>query len=244
MKYLKTEAFVLHRDRNDQKFSSLLLFTREIGAVYAKARGLQKIGSKLAAKLEPGQEVDVDLYEAAEGVYIITGAELISPTLPQAKDYDDMQLRFLMFEILARMLPKHEQNERIYMFFKEVLKSFRESDKLIETVLVFITRLLKLLGYVEDVKHCIQCEKSLKDTPEIYVHTFELAFYCSDCRPSHTAQKISLSALKTFSFYLDHTFDTALRLQVPEDIKKELYSLLVRSVSDIIGRPLESLQYM
>lgn len=244
MKYLKTEAFVLHRDRNDQKFSSLLLFTRELGAVYAKARGLQKIGSKLAAKLEPGQETAVDLYEAAEHVYIITGAELIAPSLPQAKDYDEMQLRFLMFEILARMLPKHEQNEMIYMFFKEILQSFREGDKLIETVLVFISKLLKFLGYVEDVKQCIQCEKSLKDTTEIFVHTFELSFYCADCKPSYTATKISLPALKTLSFYLENSLETALRLQVPENIKKELYSLLVRSVSDIIGRPLESLQYL
>lgn len=244
MKYLKTEAFVLHRERNDQKFSSLLLFTRELGVIYAKARGLQKIGSKLAAKLEPGQEVAVDLYEAAENVYIVTGAELASPTLPPAEDYDEMQLRFLVLEILSRMLPKHEQNTLIYNFFREVLGITALQEKLPETVLIFISKVLKFLGYVENVKQCTHCGKALKDTSQIFVHTFELAFYCADCKPSHISTQISLPALKVFSFYLDASLETALKLKVPVNVQKELFALLLRAVSDIIGRPLESMQYI
>ena len=242
MKYIKTDAYVLHREKRDQKYAHVVLFSRDKGLLHVKVRGVQNITSKLASKLEPGQKIRADLYVHAEEVYILTGAELLQKKPELERTFESMNREFLLYEVLMKILAKESVHEDVFELMEKSMELFYGAYEE-KSLLFFLINVLKNLGYVENVKFCNNCQSPLSQTEKIFVHPFELAFYCSSCPPSELARVIHLSALKVLYFYLEQPIEGAMKLHIPDMVHQELMTLITRAICDITGRPLESLQY-
>lgn len=240
MKYSKYHSIVLKRVVLDEKYALISLFTKEEGILDVKARGLQKTTSKLAPKLEPGFESVVGIYEVAPGQLIVTSVDAIAPLVFFEENFETMKIRFMLLELYAKIIPKEVQEERLFALFQKARIVFMYTQKPLTVYYILIIKLLVILGYIKEVRHCIECGKHLGEEAYISLHSFEASFLCSTCPTPPYAARTEVNVIKAIAYYADNDFLDGLLLSLEQDTEKKLENVLHGFITNILGKPLES----
>ncbi|MDP3726144.1 MAG: recombination protein O N-terminal domain-containing protein [bacterium] len=147
-----TEAIVLGGVSSQEASKFLELLTRDFGLIYAYARGVREISSKLRYSLQDFSHSHIDLVESVYG-WKITSAQYITNFISEqnAAELGHIKMATQIAVLLKRLMKGEEKNETLFTHVRDgfvFLKQNRLTDlelKNFEALLVM--RILHDLGY-------------------------------------------------------------------------------------------------
>lgn len=147
-----TEGIILRRYDVGEADCGYLVFTRDLGLIYAKAKSVREIKSKLRFGL---QELSVSEMSFVKGkeVWRITHSKIhINPAMYIVSNHAPRQMTRRLVKLLLRLLPIEEPYGELYDVIRYAFKYLDVEDLSEEEVLNFealiALRTLKHLGYV------------------------------------------------------------------------------------------------
>lgn len=145
-----TEAFVLGSREKGEDSKTLILYTRELGLIYAHAQGIRKISSKLRFVLQDFSKIQLDLVRGKEIWRITTASPLIS--YRQATVFEQAaRILARLASLLIRLVPGEEANEEIFRAFSwayDTLSVEHEPGVYRSIELFSVAKILVALGYI------------------------------------------------------------------------------------------------
>lgn len=159
-----TEAFVLGSLPKGEDSKILILYTRELGLVYAHAQGIRKLSSKLRFTLSDYSHVNVDLVRGKE-VWRVTTATSISTFSLVIGNPETEKITDRIFKLIKRLVTGEEANEEIYNSLIRLFDLFsipkNESKEYRLIELLTVSRILMALGYLS--RNTLSDEGALSD---------------------------------------------------------------------------------
>lgn len=127
----------------------LTLFTRELGKCTVIAKGIRRITSRRAPRLELLSHVDLFLYKGktwstVSDVTTITSYPRIAASLPH------MSVAYYLCELVDALLPADQEHEAVYEFMVAAFSSLETLDEshLTDFQVAATSSLLRTLGYM------------------------------------------------------------------------------------------------
>ena len=174
MREHKTEAVILDTTDIFDADRSLLLFTREMGKIRARARGVRKVTSRLTGHLLQYIPTQLELIQTGEW-HQITQAQIVSH-YAEAETYPRDALLFsrqasLLAESVNRLFQDHDSHPAIYDGLVYTLDRLRDlcdekeppRAKAELVAAEFVLKCLAELGYRAELFHCVATGEELKE---------------------------------------------------------------------------------
>lgn len=146
-----TDAFVLASRPVGEDSKTLVLFTRELGLLYARAQALRKISSKLRFTLQDFSRASVDLVRGKE-IWRVTTAIPVDTQRDILRDTDKEQIVARIYALVVRMCSGEEPNPEVFTALENlsVLLTRSASPDASRSVELFtVARILISLGYLD-----------------------------------------------------------------------------------------------
>ena len=145
-----TEAIVLGSRPKGEDSKILILYTRELGLIYAHAQGIRKLSSKLRFTLQDFSRANVDLVRGKE-IWRVTTASPIASYQEISHSEKSGKIIARTASLVMRLVKGEEANEEVFRALTRAydllsLKSEKLDYKVIE--LLSVARILIALGYL------------------------------------------------------------------------------------------------
>ena len=190
----RTTAIVLKRYDWRDYDSRVVLYTRDFGKKVLVARGTKRPGSKLAAHIEPLNQVELMILNGKQFSYV--GSAVIETSFLKIKNnLNALYYAGSALAIFDSLVKENLSEEVVFNFLLTHLKKLEEqADNLSSSqgnfwYQHFISRLLSLLGYQPNLQHCGHCG-SLLEAGGNYFSSHNCSIVCQACQTE--GQKISL----------------------------------------------------
>ncbi len=179
---IKTEAIVLNKINYGDTSSIISFYTKDYGKLSGIIKGGRNPKSKTGAAVNPLNHLEIILYtKDSREVQLISGVSIIAH-FPGIKDnFEKLQYAIGVLELLKKLTPEHESNERLFAGTIRIL-SLLESSK--EEPLVTFGRyflfFLSETGYEPQFEKCVTCGKSNFEKENL-AYNFDLGIFCEQC---------------------------------------------------------------
>lgn len=150
-------AFVLKRTDLKEFDQIITLFTSEKGKIEVMGKGVRKIISKNSAYLEPFFLIEAEIVEGKEFLRLTT-ATPIEIFKEIRADWQKSLLAGYACEVLTRLLPNNQPENKIFKLFFSYLKFLtqtKEVNRIFGTA--FIWKAFSLQGYLPALDNCVVC---------------------------------------------------------------------------------------
>ncbi len=146
-----TESFVLASRPTGEDSKTLVLYTRELGLVHARAQALRKLSSKLRYTLQDYSRAQVDLVRGKE-VWRITTAVPLDTHSDIRKDIEKGGVLARVASLIARLCAGEDPNPEVFAALVDMVSMLEERSVSAETLrsieLFCVARILIALGYL------------------------------------------------------------------------------------------------
>jgi DNA repair protein RecO (recombination protein O) len=159
----ETEAFVLRTYKLAEADKIVVLLTRRAGLLRGVARGARRLKSKFGASLEPFTHVSLTYHEK-EGreLVSISQADIIRSHFHLAGHEYAVPALDYFSELLLEFAPPHEPDEKLFRMVRACLEAIAAKPASVaELTRYFELWLLKLAGFLPDVRRCASCRAPL-----------------------------------------------------------------------------------
>lgn len=164
-----TEAFILGSRPKGEDSKLLILYTRELGLIYAHAQGVRKISSKLRFILQDFSRINVDLVRGKEIWRVTTASPVHSyKSILSVRTTEHILARIAA--LLIRLVTGEDASEEVFQTLArtytllEVQGQSAEDYRALE--LLCVARILVALGYLSRATLGAGENKSNEDMPE------------------------------------------------------------------------------
>ena len=176
----KTEAFVLRGRNLGEADRIFTLFTRTRGKLDAVAKGVRRIKSHFAGKLEFLTEASLTLH-AGRSLDVITSATILHSEWERLVD----PRRFAAASVVAELIdafcePDLEQPE-IYELLQGAVRALAAAPAPADLLPRFELRLLDLLGVLPSLETCVRCGARFSAGSEAWLDPPSGGILCSAC---------------------------------------------------------------
>lgn len=183
MSTLETEAVVIRAYRLSEADKIVVCLTKKEGLVRGVARGARRLKSQFGASLEPFTHVSLSLY-MKEGRELVSckGAEIIKSYFTVSSQPEALAVLEKMGQLVIEFAPPHQQDEKLFRLLLACLEAVAEEAEGAPSVHTYFELwVLKLTGFLPDLKTCGVCGRSLKAGQEPVNMTNEGALRCKVC---------------------------------------------------------------
>lgn len=237
MGQIETEAIILRTYNLSEADKIVVCLTRTSGVVRAVARGARKLKSRFGAGLEPFTVVQASYYEKENRELLsLRQAEILNSYFHLAAKEQIVEGLAYMSELTIEFAPPHEPNEKLFRMFRANLEALEQSpDQLPALVRYFEVWILKLSGFLPDLRHCAECGEILTEQGRAFLNA-ELKARCSVCSKGlgailHRETQAQLKAIQRLS---PKEFARSISTE-----KKESWDDVGQITQKLIGRALE-----
>lgn len=178
----ETEAIVLRTYNLAEADKIVVCLTQSTGVVRAVARGARRLKSRYGAGLEPFTVIDLTYYEK-EGRELVTlkQVEIKRSFFSLTRNSETVAALAYMGELVLEFAPPHEPNEKVFRMFRAVLQEVAQSQEaLFALVRYFEIWILKLAGFLPDLRACADCRRKIDEGALGYLNA-EYKLYCAEC---------------------------------------------------------------
>ena len=172
-------SFVLSRRDFKESDQAISLFTAEKGKIEAMAKGVKKVTAKNSAFLEPFFLIEAEIVEGKE-FFRLTTATPIESFKEIRADWQKSLMSGYAAEVLARLLPNNQSENKIFKLFFSYLKFLTEAKEVNRIFgSVFVWKVFSLQGYLPNLDSCVVCnqENNLN-----FFSSLNGGLLCGDCR--------------------------------------------------------------
>jgi DNA repair protein RecO (recombination protein O) len=182
-------AIIIKRSDWRENDSRVVLYSQGSGKLSLVARGVKRPGSKLAGHIEPLSLTDIMVLRGRTHDYL-AGVVAQNAYLNLKSDLNALYFAGAALAVFDRLVKENAQDEALFAFLNSWLSTVdsripltkEEGVKLYD---YFLVRLLNLLGYCPELRHCAVCRQPLKMTDNHFA--FRLGGVI--CSPCYAAQK-------------------------------------------------------
>jgi DNA repair protein RecO (recombination protein O) len=149
------EAIVLGSRKSNESNRVVFLLTRGHGRIVAAANGVRKTKSRIGARLEPMNHVEV-LVKPGRGLPVIDEVKLVSVHHRLHSDLARMSQGMAMLEAVDRITPDHEPVPEIFELLRRALATL-DQQKSPLMLAAFYLKLLAVEGSAPQLGSCVGC---------------------------------------------------------------------------------------
>ena len=237
MAVVETEALVLRTYNFDEADKIVVCLTQTAGLIRAVAKGCRKLKSRFGAALEPFTLAKITYYQKENQELVsLSHAEIVKSHFDVSGQAETLTGLAYMGDLIIEFSPPYETNERLYRMVKACLDAICESQADLQVILrYFEVWLLRLEGYLPDMRRCGECHRAFDQQEATFVNT-DLVFRCRGCSQGTggALSKTLQTQLRATQRLAPFVFAQESRA-IPESIHREMAELTHR----LIGRVLE-----
>ncbi|HSS19353.1 MAG TPA: DNA repair protein RecO [Pyrinomonadaceae bacterium] len=233
----ETEALVLRSYNFGEADKIVVCLTHAAGLIRAVAKGCRKLKSKFGASLEPFTLVKLTYYQKENNELVsLNHTEIVKSHFDLSGNAETLTGLAYMGDLVIEFSPPYQPNENLFRMVKACLDAICQSQGDLQLILrYFEVWLLKLEGYLPDMRRCGECHRVFDEREVAFINS-DLVFRCSQC--SHGMGNALSRKLQTqlrATQKLAPVVFAAESRSLPEDIHREMAELTHR----LIGRVLE-----
>ncbi|MBC8031767.1 MAG: DNA repair protein RecO [Pyrinomonadaceae bacterium] len=182
MALLETEAVILRTYNFAEADKIVVCLTRQAGLIRGVAKGCRKLKSRFGAALEPFTLAKITYYYKENQELVSLGqVDILESYFKMSSDPDTLAGLAYMGDLVIEFSPPFEANEKLYRMVKACLAAVSESRPDLQVILrYFEIWLLKLEGYLPDIRRCGECHQEFTETELAYLG-IDSVFRCRKC---------------------------------------------------------------
>lgn len=237
MAVFETEALILRSYNLAEADKIVVCLSRSAGLIRGVAKGCRKLKNRFGAALEPFTLVNLTYYEKENQELVsFRQVEILKSRFNLSSNATMLTGFSYMGDLLIDFSAPHQANDNLFRMAIACFEAASETPADLDAVLrYFEVWLLKLEGFLPDLRTCGNCHKALGDEGPSYLGS-DLSLRCAQCvSGSGGAVSKRLHAhLRTAEKLSPAKFAEAAR-EVSKETKREMAELTFQ----IIGRVLE-----
>jgi DNA repair protein RecO (recombination protein O) len=249
----RSEAIVLRR-RDSKEYDRLLtIFTKDKGKVYLVARGVKRIGSKMAGHLEPFGVVDIMV---AKGKIQdrVAGTKLIE-NFPYIKsNIESIALVGYFNEAVDCIIHGNQSDPKVFQIITEAYYSIEQylkrngsnsniQDQML-IIFFYILALCSSQGFSPSFNTCFYCKKDVKEEKN-FISTRHLSVVCPSCRSNEESlSPVSSTTLKVLRLINQKSLPTIKLKNLDLEISREIRKIVNAFILMIGERQMHSYSFL
>jgi DNA repair protein RecO (recombination protein O) len=236
MALLETEALILRSYNLAEADKIVVCLSRSAGLIRGVAKGCRKLKNRFGASLEPFTLINLTYYEKEHQELVsFRQTEILKSRFNLSSNASLLAGFSYMGDLLIDFSPPHQANDNLFRMALAAFEAVADTPDDLEAVLrYFEVWLLKLEGFLPDLRMCAGCQKAFGD--EVVYLGPDLSLRCVQCsqaRGTAISQRLRLH-LRATEKLSPAKFGEAAR-EVASDTRREMAELTFQ----IIGRVLE-----
>jgi DNA repair protein RecO (recombination protein O) len=179
MSVQQAEAVVLRTWLIHEADQIVSLFTREHGKIKGIAKSSAKSRKRFGGALEPMTHVRATFLEKPRQELVrLDFCEILHSPLREHVDYARLAALDLYAEVLDETLADHDPNDPVFRLLLAVLEATHAGQVWLP-VTYFSLWMTRLMGWLPDLLHCLQCAKPFAGDPA-WFHAHSDGLFCSE----------------------------------------------------------------
>ena len=164
MPITKTAGVVIKAQDYREADRLLVLYTERLGKVRARVRGVRKIKSKLAGKLEIPSLAEFSLHARKEGdFFLVTGVKAVNGYHRLKEELERWLTTCYCLELLEEMSVEHDCQPDSWNLLLEMLDALERGAPVSAVGRGFEQKMLVASGYGLELDNCAACNGKLSD---------------------------------------------------------------------------------
>jgi DNA repair protein RecO (recombination protein O) len=233
----ETEALVLRTYNLAEADKIVVCLSRSAGLIRGVAKGCRKLKNRFGASLEPFTLINLTYYEKENQELVsFRQTEILKSRFNLSGNASILTGFSYMGDLLIDFSPPHQANDNLYRMALACFEAASQSPADLESVLrYFEVWLLRIEGFLPDLKACANCHRALNGDETVYLG-HDQSLRCAQCseRRGGAISKQLHSHLRTVEKLPPAKFAEESR-EVPNTIKREMAELTFQ----LLGRVLE-----
>lgn len=238
MALVETEALILRTYNLAEADKIVVCLSRSTGLIRGVAKGCRKLKNRFGASLEPFTLVNLTYYEKENQELVsFRQTEILKSHFNLSSDASILTGLAYMGDLLIEFSPPHQANDKLFRMTMACFDAVSITPGDLQSILrYFEIWLLRIEGFLPDLKACADCGKELGTDESVYFSS-DLSFRCRGCSQGRgTMSKRLRSFVRGTEKLPPGRFAEYVR-DTPSDTKREVAEL----THQMIGRILERL---
>jgi DNA repair protein RecO (recombination protein O) len=179
----ETEAIVLRTYKLAEADKITVFLSQHTGVMRGVARGARRLKSKFGASLEPFTLVSLSYYEKeGQELVAIREAEILRSYFELSKHTEIVVALEYIGGLILEFAPPHEPNEKVFRMLRACLDAVAAQPEALRHIIRYCeVWLLKLSGFLPDLRSCVNCKKGLSEKNEKAYLGIDGALRCGAC---------------------------------------------------------------
>ncbi len=237
MALFETEALILRSYNLAEADKIVVCLSRSAGLIRGVAKGCRKLKNRFGAALEPFTLINLTYYEKEHQELVsFRQVEILKSRFNLSSNASLLTGFAYMGDLLIDFSPPHQANDNLYRMALACFEAASATPEDLEAVLrYFEVWLLKLEGFLPDLRVCAGCQRTFAVEEVVYLGP-DLSLRCYDCSQGRgrTIARTVRTQLRTSEKLSPAKFAEGTR-EASNDTRREMAELTF----NIIGRVLE-----
>ena len=238
MALTETEALILRSYNLAEADKIVVCLSRSAGLIRGVAKGCRKLKNRFGAALEPFTLVNLTYYEKEHQELVsFRQVEILKSRFNLSANASILTGFSYMGDLLIDFSPPHQANDNLFRMALACFEAASETPDDLDAVLrYFEVWLLKLEGFLPDLRNCAACQKEFGVEEVVYLGA-DLSLRCSQCSQSHrnAISKRLRTQLRATEKQSPAKFAEGARA-VSDDTKKEMAELTFQNLGRVLER--------
>ncbi len=241
MRSQKTQAVILTSTDVFDADRSYLLFTKVLGKIRARGKGVRKPTSRLTGHLLPHLPCVIELSESS-GWYVITSAQSEGAGAYPADSLEYLQLAEVLAEGVDKLFVDHEPHPHVYDALVYTIELLQNGTLQPLVVLEFLLKCAVSLGYKPELTVCVRTGDALD--PERLLWDSQLGGV-QNAEPGSSKQGIVLDKEAVVALrQLAQPQFVAHRLKMSSEVERQVQAVIIEYIQTLVGKPLRSVAFL
>jgi len=237
MALFETEALILRTYNLAEADKIVVCLSRSAGLIRGVAKGCRKLRNRFGAALEPFTFVNLTYYEKEHQELVsFRQVDILKSRFNLSSNASILTGFSYMGDLLIDFSPPHQAHDNLFRMALACFEAASEQPEDLDAVLrYFEVWLLKLEGFLPDLRACASCHNAFRDDESVYLGA-DLSLRCPQCSTGRggTVSKRLQTHLRTIEKLSPAKFAEEAR-GVSKETKRETAELTFQ----LIGRVLE-----
>ncbi|MCF6158234.1 MAG: DNA repair protein RecO [wastewater metagenome] len=247
MPVFKTEAIVLGRTDYSNSSQIVTFYTRNHGKIRTIAKGFKRSSGKRSPKAVDLLTHYQILFIKKEhsSLHILTDAILQNNYPPFRNDLDKYYKASCIAELLNEFTEEDASSGPLFDICLHALSGISIHADTIVPLLAFEIKMLKILGYLPELRHCVHCKNNIQYISRTYFSAKEGGVICNECQEMLKGGiLVPVGAVLIARRLADFNIQRMDRVKIQSSICIEIEKMLRYYIVFILNKKLNSWKYM